>query len=207
MTATTQPTVLLGAFVLAALVACDKDVPQVPPVPPGGVILAFGDSLTYGQGARADESYPAVLERLVTRRVVSAGVPGERTDQGLLRLADELREHAPDLLLLLHGGNDLLTMTGEDKAARNIRAMIRLARERYIPVVLIGVPRPKLRLSGAAEFYGTIATELGIPFEGEVLAQILADPAMKRDPVHPNAAGYRRLAEAMRDLLEACGAI
>ena len=98
------------------------------------VILAFGDSLTFGTGAAPGESYPAVLERLVGRRVVNEGIPGEITGEGLERLPEVLRREKPALLILCHGANDLLRFLDKRRAAANLRAMIRLAREKEPPL-------------------------------------------------------------------------
>lgn len=64
--------------------------------------------MTFGTGAAPEESYLAVLERLVGRRVVNEGVPGEITDEGLERLPEVLKREKPTLLILCHGANDLL---------------------------------------------------------------------------------------------------
>jgi lysophospholipase L1-like esterase len=62
-------------------------------------------------------------------------------------------------------------------------------------------------MSDGAEFYERIAQEFVIPYAGEVLAEILGSPSLKSDAVHPNAAGYRKLAEAVAELLKESGAI
>ena len=198
------------------------------------VILAFGDSLTFGTGAAPGESYPAVLERLVGRRVVNEGIPGEITGEGLARLPEVLKREKPALLILCHGANDLLRFLDKRQAAANLRAMIRLAREKGAAVVLIAVPLPGIALSpeplyleiatekGATvriavpslgitlspePLYREIATEMGLPFEENALTTILSDGTLLSDPIHPNAAGYRQLAESIASLLKRSGAV
>ena len=55
--------------------------------------------------------------------------------------------------------------------------------------------------------YKEIAKEFKIPLEEKTLSDILADNSLKSDLIHPNAAGYRRLAEAVAALLKKSGAI
>ncbi len=201
-----NPLRLLLLSLLLLLAACGEQGPRLPPLPEDGVILAFGDSLTFGSGAKGSESYPAVLEQLTGRRVINAGIPGETTREGLERLPALLDRHRPDLLLLCEGGNDMLRRQDLSRTAANLRRMIEQARRRGIPVLLIAVPKPGLLLNGAG-FYSEVAAETKVPLLADALPRIIADEALKSDPVHPNAAGYRKLAEAVRDRLRELGAL
>jgi acyl-CoA thioesterase I len=196
---------LLAALAIFAASGCSQQA-KLPPLPADAVLLAFGDSLTYGTGANEEESYPAQLARLTGRRVVREGVPGEVSEAGLSRLPATLDEHRPRLLLLCHGGNDFLRRLPKEKAAENVRAMIRLARERGIDVLLIGTPEIGFTLT-PPEFYAAIAKEFRIPYEGEALTKILRNGELKSDQIHPNAKGYRLMAERVADLLRKSGAI
>jgi lysophospholipase L1-like esterase len=194
------------ASVLVLLAAgCRERPPQLRSLTENATILAFGDSLTHGTGADANESYPFRLEQLIRRPVINAGVPGEVTSEGLVRLPQLLDRYRPALLILCHGGNDLLRRTGEEQAANNLRTMIRLARERGVDVVLIGVPKPDLSLAPPV-FYASIAREFTSPYDGDTLAGVLSDRSRKSDYIHPNALGYQQLAEAVHDLLHAARA-
>lgn len=187
------------------LVACSDSV-KLPRLASSAVILAFGDSLTYGTGAEQAESYPAVLENLIGRRIVNAGIPGEVTGQGLSRLPEVLQKEKPALMIICHGGNDLLRRLNQQQAANNLRSMIRLARERGVAVVLIAVPAPELSLS-PPQMYREMAKDLSIPLEEKIISAVLADGSLRSDYIHPNAAGYRRIAEALATLLRKSGAI
>lgn len=196
-----------GVIVAALLLlsACGQQA-KLPPLAPDAVVLAFGDSLTYGTGANEAESYPAQLARITGRRVVREGVPGEVSATGLARLPAVLDEHQPRLLILCHGGNDFLRRQSKAQAAENLRAMIRLAKDRGIEVLLIGTPEIGFTLT-PPEFYAEIANQFGIPYEGDVLTKILRNGELKSDQIHPNAQGYRLMAERVADLLKKAGAI
>jgi acyl-CoA thioesterase I len=197
---------LLAAATPALLVGCGERTPPLPRLDASAVVLAFGDSLTYGTGASTPESYPAVLERLIGRKVVAAGVPGEVSATGLERLPEALEQTQPTLLILCHGGNDFLRKLPETQSAANVRAMVKLARDKGVEVVLVGVP--KLGLTGSpAGFYADIAREFRIPYDGEVLKKVLTDNELKSDWVHPNAKGYAHIAGSLAGLLKRAKAI
>lgn len=194
-------------FALAlALAACGGSKAKIERLAPDAVVLAFGDSLTFGSGAGPGESYPAVLARRTGLKVVSSGVPGEVSAEGLARLPDVLEEVQPRLLILCHGGNDFLRKMDEATAAANIRQMIGLARSRGIPVVLLATPKPGFP-PAVPKFYAEIAAELKVPLENEVLKSVLFDNSLKSDMVHPNAKGYAEVAGAVEKVLRKSGAI
>ena len=197
---------LAASLAFAGLSGCGPSVPKIAKLDAQAVVLAFGDSLTFGTGAEPNQSYPVVLERLIGRKVVAAGVPGEISEEGLARLPETLDEAKPALLILCHGGNDFLQKLDEAKAAANLRAMIRLARARSIAVVLIATPKPGLPPSVPA-FYGDIAKEFAVPMDDGILKSVLLDNALKSDLVHPNAKGYEKIAETVAKLLRKAGAV
>ncbi|MES2365554.1 MAG: GDSL-type esterase/lipase family protein [Pseudomonadota bacterium] len=194
---------LLAVILLAG---CGTHQPALPHLGPDDVVLAFGDSLTYGTGVDEANSYPVQLSQLIGRKVVAAGVPGELTAQGVTRLPRVLDAVHPKLLLLCLGGNDLLHKLDAATIATNLRTMVYEARQRGIAVVLIGVPEPKL-FGGVPKFYADIAAKADVPYESRILKTVLFDNTKKSDPIHPNAAGYRMIAEALAKLLHQTGAI
>ncbi len=192
--------------VLALLAAACGDAPKLAPLAPEAVVLAFGDSITNGTGASESESYPAQLERLIGRKVVRAGVPGEVTARALARLPGVLEEHQPQLLVLCIGGNDFLRNLGKAQAAANVQTMVAVAKQRGIDVLLIGTPEKGITVTPPA-FYAEIAEQHRIPYEGSVIGQILRNSELKSDAIHPNAEGYRLIAERVAELLRKSGAL
>jgi acyl-CoA thioesterase I len=189
-------------FILAG---CSDEI-ALPKLSMDAVILAFGDSLTHGNGAAIEESYPAVLEKLSSRKVINAGISGEQTGPGLKRLPGLLEQHKPQLMILCHGGNDFLRKKDMGKLESNLRTMINLAELKDIPVMLLGVPKPGLFLS-SADVYQKIAESSNVVFIEDLVADVLSDNSLKSDTVHPNKDGYRVMAETIYSVLKEKGAL
>ena len=187
------------------LSGCDSKS-HLQPLTEDAVILAFGDSITRGTGAHVDEAYPAQLGQLIHRQVINAGIPGEVSGSGLQRLPALLEQHQPDLLILCHGGNDILRHNNLELTRQNLQKMIDLAQQRGVQVVLIAVPQFGIFLS-PAPFYAELAKHNQIPLDNSVLSDILRKNTLKSDHIHPNAKGYRVMAEQIMALLQDAGAL
>ncbi|MDP7576754.1 MAG: GDSL-type esterase/lipase family protein [Pseudomonadales bacterium] len=169
-------------------------------------IVAFGDSLTYGTGVSSEQSYPSVLQSLIGRTVIRSGVPGEISNKGLARLDSVLAREQPDLVIVCHGGNDILRRMNGAQTEANLRAMVSKVRTSGAEVILLAVPRLGL-FPEAPGYYERIAEDMQVPIEMDVLADLEGDSSMKSDQVHFNAAGYRKMALAVQQLLIDAGAI
>ena len=164
-------------------------------------ILAFGDSITYGYNVETQQNYPSQLSRLLLADVINAGVNGEVTREGLRRLPGLLEKHKPQILVITHGGNDIIRRKSLIKAKENIKKMIELAREKNIHVVLVGVPMLEVITLSTAQIYYEIADEMSVPLEASALETILGDNYLKIDQIHPNAEGYKLLANSIANLI------
>lgn len=192
----------IGTLLLACLLLACGARPAPIAVSRDAVVLAFGDSLTAGQGAKAGESYPEQLAALTGLTIINSGVNGETTAEGLQRLPRVLDEVEPALVLLCLGGNDMLRKRSEARMRANLSRMIDLIRGRGADVVLIGVPQPVLIGLDDHPAYAELAEESAVPLIAEVFSEVLSKSGMKSDRIHPNAAGYRQVAERIRDRLE-----
>jgi|CXWL01.1.fsa_nt_gi lysophospholipase L1-like esterase len=108
-------------------------------------ILAFGDSITNGEGfddpGRTEYGYPPRLENLLAREgltydVVNAGLGGEDTTQGITRLDGVLEGlTAGEILLLMEGTNDVAREVSLETIRFDLDEMARKAAERGLVTV------------------------------------------------------------------------
>lgn len=196
--------VMVAAILASA--ACSRSQPELPVLDTSATLLAFGDSITRGNGAAAKESYPAVLGELIGRHVINAGKPGELSRDGLKRLPGLLASYHPRLVILTHGGNDFLRRIDERETEKNIRQMIGLIQKQGASVILVGVPAPGIMLT-PPELYARLAGQFNLPYDSEILPYIYRRGSLKSDAIHPNAQGYRELAHAIAQLLREGGAL
>lgn len=164
-------------------------------------ILAFGDSLTYGFGASSESSYPAIMQSKTGIRVINAGVNGELSREGLKRLPKFLKQK-PDLVILCHGGNDILQNLSKEQLKINLLEMIRQIKKSGSEVLLVGVPDFSVIGFDTLSIYDDVAKESGVMYEDEVLRYIELHRALKSDYIHPNDKGYEMMADTFIKILK-----
>jgi len=161
-------------------------------------ILAFGDSLTHGYGATAEESYPALLAKRLGVSVVNAGINGSTSADGLRRLSGLLNQHTDATVMILwFGGNDILQKRPLSSLKANLKQMITMTKERGIRVLLVSVPDLGIFGFSPLALYEEVADETDTALLSGVLGEILDQPKLKSDQIHPNAKGYSKIAEAI----------
>lgn len=168
-------------------------------------ILAFGDSITYGFGVRPRESYPSLLSSLTGGSVTNAGINGETSEEGRARLPQVLQNASFGVMILCMGANDILQGRPLARLEANLGRMIETAQAAGTRVVLIGVPSFDRADSTPLPLYEAAARHYAVDYLPDPLCRVLSDDALHTDGVHPNAAGYRRLAEEIASFLKRQG--
>lgn len=197
--------------VCVALAACNG-APQYDPLPPGTVVLAFGDSVTHGTGAREGEDFPTQLAQITGWEVVNAGIPGDTAKRAVNRIDAELARVRPVVAIIELGGNDFLRRRPQLHVKEDLRTIITATREAGAIPVLVAVPGASLfgaaigSLSDAP-IYAELADEERVLLIEDVFVDVLSDDALRADRIHPNAAGYRVFAAGVADALGRAGLV
>lgn len=190
-------TVLLGAIMLFTIITKERDSGSSHiELNRTSTILAFGDSITYGFGVEEEDSYPAQLQKRVGIRVINSGVSGEESSEALERLP-KLLEQKPDLVILCHGGNDIIRKRSDEKLKANLTQMIEIIKTSGAEVLLVGVPNFGILGFNTHSIYAEVAKETEVFFEEDVLSKVLSKNELKIDYIHPNEKGYKIIVDAV----------
>jgi lysophospholipase L1-like esterase len=211
--------------------SCDFDVTVVPPPRVSATrFVAFGDSITEGKVsfgalmliASPSFSYPFRLQLRLTERyvmqtfdVLDEGVGGERVAGGLDRLPRVLSADIPEVVLLMEGVNNLNDdgATAIPVVVDALRSMIRTARNRGV-TVFIGTLLPQ-RVGGSRAYAPTLIQPANDQIRAMAAGEsvVLVDlyqafaghetTLLGADGLHPNEAGYDKIAETFFDAIRA----
>lgn len=188
---------LAGAMIfMGSIVGMLKD-PEYKNFPPtaSGDWIAFGDSLTEGLGAERGSDYPTVLGKELGVTIRNYGVSGDTTQDGLRRLNSAL-EVQPRVVLLCLGGNDGLQVLPAERAFANLGKIIDAFQEQGAFVVLIGIRSATLQDTNSKGFE-ELAREKQVLYIPDMLRGVFGKNELMADYVHPNDAGYRKIAERL----------
>lgn len=182
------------------IVGCSKKVEiDIKTLNKEDTILAFGDSLTFGMGAKPNESYPEQLSNITGYHVVNGGLNGDTANGALPRLQREIEESQPKLIILALGGNDMLKKQDE-RLEENLTELINFIKEKDIQVVLLATPQPNVfsHMIGTlkdASLYSNVSQNTQTFLIENVYSNYLSQKKYKSDLIHLNAEGYTLVAQ------------
>ena len=210
---------LMGISIPVMVTGCDSPAPPQKPetvkeinnTNPAGVIVAMGDSLTAGLGVTPNESYPALLEKLLAERglnyrVVNAGISGE-TSSGAKARIDWVLKLNPDIVILETGANDGLRGIDPKLVEENIEQIIVKLKEEEVTVVLTGMMMltnlGKTYVTAFNDLYPRLASRHDLVFMPFFLKDVAAEPTKNQeDGIHPNPVGYEIIAANLLPYVE-----
>jgi acyl-CoA thioesterase-1 len=178
-------------------------VREVTPALPGHdlrpVIVAYGNSLTAGQGVHPDMNYPAKLQAKLDAagyryRVVNAGVSGDTSSQGLNRVQSVVALQ-PAIVIVEFGANDGLRGMPADTTSQNLAAIVSRLQSSGATVILAGMQIPPnygpQYTSAFRRVYPDIAKRYKVALIPFFLEGVGGRQELNQDDgIHPTAEGY-----------------
>lgn len=159
-----------------------------------GPIVALGDSLTFGTGSSEGATYPECLAQTIGRPIVNKGVPGNTIADAEKRLDGDVLNLKPSIVIVFLGGNDILQRASLDESFKRLENIVKRIQGQGAMVVLVGV-RVLTPIGGVGARYHSLANRTGCVYVDDVLDNIISDPSLMSDQIHPNANGYKIVAE------------
>lgn len=172
-------------------------------------LLVLGDSLSAAYNLRQEEGWVALLQNTWSDKnikIINASISGETSTGGLQRFPRLLAQHQPSHLYLELGANDGLQGHPINKMKQNLQAIIKLAQQEGVNVILQEMRIPTNYGPRFTRMFTAVYSELGEEFDIPVIPFFLTDIALKpelmqRDGLHPNKMAQPILADLMDDEL------
>ncbi|MEO6236389.1 MAG: arylesterase [Vicinamibacterales bacterium] len=174
--------------------------------------MVLGDSLSAGYGLLELQSYPALLQQKLNTdgyqwEVVNAGISGDTSASGRQRLDWALGQGEVRILVLELGANDGLRGLPIAEMKKNLAAIIELAQERRISVLLAGMEAPPNfgpdYTVSFRQVYRDLARQYKITLLPFLLDRVAGDPALNQgDGIHPNVEGSKIVADTVWNVLK-----
>jgi len=183
------------ALVIFAAACSPRGYTNLPPRA-GQSWIAFGDSLTAGTGAEAGQDYPALLGRQLGIPIANLGRPGDTTADAQRRLDGVLSASDPRVVLLCLGGNDGLQRVPVADTVHHLGAIVDRCHGHGAFVVLIGIRSASL-VDRYAKPFRRLARRKRVLYIPDLLAGVIGRPSLMADTIHPNEAGYRKIADRL----------
>ncbi|HEY0010643.1 MAG TPA: GDSL-type esterase/lipase family protein [Candidatus Paceibacterota bacterium] len=190
---------ILALFVLRTV----KEKPKVScrDIEPAPSILAFGDSLVAGYGATTKGGFVTLVSNETGVPIQNLGQGGDTSESAKKRLPVAVARK-PDVVLVLLGGNDALRRTPVETTQANLDTIIASFKEGGAEVVLLGVLGGLPFQDPYPAMFESLAEKRDAIYVPNVLSGLIGKQEFMSDSIHPNEAGYARIAKRVLPAVE-----
>jgi acyl-CoA thioesterase I len=194
---------LIGAAILIVVILFiwnrNEDTTGACTTQPPLKVVAFGDSLIAGNGATTEGGFVTLLAQGAGIPITNFGRSGDTTEDARKRLPSVVSS-SPSITILLLGGNDALRKVPEAQTEENLGYIIAELQKTGSKVILLGV------IGGIPDPYGDMYKRLAdtydVTYVPNVLSGLIGRSDFMSDPIHPNQAGYEKIAARILPVLE-----
>jgi acyl-CoA thioesterase-1 len=181
--------------------------------------MAFGDSITVGEGSRNNQGYTVPLERALRgffgkATIINEGQSGTRSSAGASRIGGTLRRRRPAYTLILYGTNDW-NECGSSVPCFTIDSLRRIVERtksaQSLPVLATIPPaNPEFGAEARNNWVASINELVRELAEEQDALLVDLDAAFRRQPdlrqlfedhIHPNERGYGIIADEFFEAL------
>lgn len=176
-------------------------------------ILVVGDSLSSEYGIRRQTGWVELLRQRLSEqshqhyRVINASISGDTTSGGVSRIANLLRQHQPDIVIIELGGNDALRGLSMDMTRDNLAKMVQMTQQAGARAVLAGMQIPPNYGPAYTEAFRNVfpqvANQTGAALIPFLLAGLETDRSLFiEDGIHPSEQAQPIILENVWAVLE-----
>ena len=165
-------------------------------------IVAFGDSLIEGIGAKNSYGFVSRLSESLEVDIYNAGKRGMTTSEALEAVQTEVINFEPKIVIVSIGANDLMLGGNINETRANIFRVVDQITSNGAHVVFLGISKEALG-GNFEKTYTELEQYFGenITVVADFYQPIMFKPRYLFDPLHPNDAGHQLLAENIEPII------
>lgn len=164
-------------------------------------VIAFGDSLVEGLGAAHLNGFVRIIESRLGITILNQGHRGDKTDDLLKRIDADVFTYHPKVVILVIGGNDAVHLVPESEFLANTESLFKQLSEQGI-ITIFGEVTDDVLYANRNKQLRALADKYGIVYVPQLMRGIFWTITNKFDPLHPDDAGYQKMADRIIPYLE-----
>jgi acyl-CoA thioesterase-1 len=175
-------------------------------------ILVLGDSISAAYGIPTGTGWVNLLQERLKKdqyrfMITNASISGETSAGGKARIADLLKQHQPNIVIVELGANDALRGFPLSSSYQNLLHIVQISKKNGAKVLILGMKIPTNYGADYTAQFSKMFLDLALNTQSPVVPFFLEGVATKRelfldDGIHPNQTAQNILLNNMLPALK-----